>query len=132
MERNDKDVRPPYEQHNFGQGPPYGHGNPGGMPPYDQQGFGMHPPPYYSQNVPVEKPRHTPSFVLSIIGLIFSILFPLVTYPCSIIALVQSVKYKQSHRTNAAFVMSVIALPIAVLNSIAGAIAGAMGLHPWF
>ena len=91
----------------------------------------MHPP-HYGQDVPVVKRLHVPSFVLSIIGLVFSVLLPLVTYPCSIIALVQSVKYKQSHRTKAAFVMSVIALPIAVINSILGAVLGAMGLHPWF
>ena len=127
MERNDNggfEPRPPYDQNNFGGGPP---------PPYSQHGFGANIPPYvqpYDQGVPAVKKLHTPSLVLSIIGLVFSLLFPLVTYPCSIIALVQSVKHGKTHKTTAALVMSVIALPIAVINSIAGAVMGAMGLHP--
>ena len=71
---------------------------------------------------------HVPSLVLSIIGLIFSILFPLVTYPCSIVGLVQSVKKKGEFKTTAAFVLCIIGLVIAIINSAIGAFMGATGM----
>ena len=137
MERNDNDNfdqrPPPYGQSGFDGRPPY-YGPPEGLgqqPPHWQPGYGTNPPPH-GQDAPIVKRQHTPSLVLSIIGLVFAFLFPLVTYPCSIISLVQSMKRSKSHDTKAAFAMSVLALPIAVINSIAGMIMGFMGIHPWF
>ena len=79
------------------------------------------------QNV-YEKKVHVASLVLSIIGLVFSILFPLVTYPCSIVGLVMAVKKRPTNKTTAAFVMCIIGLVIALINSAIGAYMGANGL----
>ena len=74
---------------------------------------------------------HIPSLVLAIIGLVFALLLPIVTYPCSIIALVQSRKKKQEFKTTAAFVMSIIGLVIAIINSTIGAVLNVLGIHPF-
>lgn len=63
---------------------------------------------------------HTPSLVLMIIGAVFAILLPIVTYPCSIISLVMSVKKKNEYNTKYAIVINIIALVIAVVNSTLG------------
>ena len=64
---------------------------------------------------------HTASLVLAIIGLVFAIVFPLVAYPCSIVGLVKAVNNRTTHRTTAAFVLCIIGLTVALINSIAGA-----------
>jgi len=61
------------------------------------------------------------SLALSIIGLVFSILLPIVTYPCSIIGLVLAIKRRDKKKTTAALVLSIIGLVIAVINSAVGA-----------
>ena len=71
---------------------------------------------------------HVPSLVLSIIGLVFAILFPLVTYPCSIVGLVQAIKKREEFNTTAALVMCIIGLVIAIINSSIGAFMGATGM----
>ena len=65
---------------------------------------------------------HTPSLVLSIVGLVFAILLPIVTYITIIIALVLTNKNKDAYKTKAVYIMSYIALAIAIVNSIAGVI----------
>ena len=67
-----------------------------------------------------EKKSHTPTLVLMIIGLVFSILFPLVTYPCSIISLVFAINKRNEYKTKYAIILNIIALVIAVANSIFG------------
>ena len=71
---------------------------------------------------------HVASLVLSIIGLVFSLLFPLVTYPCSIVGLVMAVKKKSECKTTAALVMCIIGLVIAIINSSIGAFMGINGM----
>jgi cellulose synthase/poly-beta-1,6-N-acetylglucosamine synthase-like glycosyltransferase len=79
-------------------------------------------------NEQTPKKVHVLSLVLSIFGLIFAIFLPIITYPLSIIALVQSRKKRYEFKTTVAFVLSIIGLTIALINSIVGAIMGAMGL----
>ena len=71
---------------------------------------------------------HTASLVLSIIGLVFSILLPIITYPCSIIALVMANKRRGTHKVTAAIVMSIIGLAVALVNSAIGAFMGVQGM----
>ena len=74
------------------------------------------------------RPLHVSSLVLSIIGLVFSILLPIVTYPCSIVGLVKAVKNRTTHKTTAAFVMCIIGLVVAIANSAIGAFMGVQGM----
>jgi uncharacterized paraquat-inducible protein A len=71
---------------------------------------------------PQEKRLYVPALVLSIIGLPFALLLPIVTYPCSTIALVFSITKRATHKTTASLVMSIIGLVVALINSIAGVI----------
>ena len=85
------------------------------------------PEPYSSAFSPEVQNQGVPStkvVVLSIIGLIFAFLFPIVTYVCSVIGLVfasgeiaSGKTAKTTYRT-----MNIAALVIAVLNSILGII----------
>jgi hypothetical protein len=65
---------------------------------------------------------HVPSLVLSIIGLVFALLLPIVTYPCSIVGLVLAVRKRSEYKTTAALVMCIIGLVLAAANSILGVI----------
>ncbi len=67
-----------------------------------------------------KKPIYTPSLVLMIIGAVFALLLPIVTYPCCVISLTQCVSRKETHNTTAILVIDIIALVLALLNSIAG------------
>ncbi len=86
------------------------------MPPYA-------PPQQNYSPVPFRTKSSAP-IVLGIIGIIFSILLPIVTYPCSIVGLV--IAYKDHKcglpNTTSGMVLNIIALVIAFLNSVAGAI----------
>jgi|GEM_PF-5156931 len=77
-----------------------------------------------------ESPKniHIASLILSVIGLICSILLPAVTYPCSIVGLVMAIKNRAAHKMTAALVMCIISLVIAVVNSVWGAYLRANGL----
>lgn len=68
------------------------------------------------------KKVHVPSMVLMIIGAVFSLLLPIITYPCSIISLVMSIQKRDTHKTTYAIVINIIALVIALANSILGVI----------
>lgn len=68
------------------------------------------------------KKVHVPSMVLMIIGAVFALLLPIVTYPCSIISLVMSIQKRDTHKTTYAIVINIIALVIALANSILGVI----------
>ena len=67
------------------------------------------------------KKTHVASLVLSIVGFVFAILLPLIAYPCAIVGLVLSVKRRHSHKTTAAMVLCIIALIVALINSVLGA-----------
>ncbi|MDY3793136.1 MAG: hypothetical protein SOZ56_11795 [Oscillospiraceae bacterium] len=68
----------------------------------------------------MEKKIHTPSLILMIIGAIFSLLLPIITYPCSIISLVLSIKNRETHKTGFIIVIDIIALILALANSALG------------
>jgi len=84
--------------------------------------------PGYTGQPTQPRPLHVSSLVLSIIGLVFSILLPIVTYPCSIVGLVKAVKNRATHKTTAAFVMCIIGLVVAIANSAIGAFMGVQGM----
>lgn len=71
---------------------------------------------------------HIPSLILAIIGLIFSILLPVVTYPCSIVGLVMAVRKKAEYKTTAALIMCIIGLVVAIANSAIGVFMGVNGM----
>lgn len=57
--------------------------------------------------------------VLGIIGTIFSVLLPIVTYACSIPGLIISVRdKKRSYKANGGIVLNIVALVIAFINSL--------------
>ena len=76
----------------------------------------------YNENtsVSMKKNIHVPSMVLMIIGAVFALILPIITYPCSIISLVMSIKHKQTHKTTYAIVINIIALVLALANSVLG------------
>ncbi|MDE5858946.1 MAG: hypothetical protein K2H23_00915 [Oscillospiraceae bacterium] len=74
------------------------------------------------QTETTEKQIHTPSLVLMIIGAVFALLFTYVTYVCSTISLVMSIKRRHTHKTGYAIVINIIALAAALVNSILGVI----------
>lgn len=65
-----------------------------------------------------KKKIHVPSLVLMIVGLVFSFISPIVTYVCSVISLVMSIRKRRSNKTTYAIVLNIIALLIAVANHI--------------
>ena len=71
---------------------------------------------------------HGLSLTLSIVGLIFSLLLPIIALPCLIVGLVQAIKKKPIFKTTAAIVMCIIGLVITIANSAIGAFMGANGL----
>lgn len=73
-----------------------------------------------SANVSTDKKGHTPSMVLMIIGAVFALLFTYVTYACSTISLVMSIKHRHTHKTTYAIVINIIALVLALINSVIG------------
>lgn len=61
------------------------------------------------------------SLVLGIVGLVFSFLLPLVSYACAIPGLVIGLrKRKKNYSSSAGISISVVALSLALLNSILG------------
>lgn len=71
-------------------------------------------------NISTDKNVHVPSMVLMIIGAVFSILFTYVTYACSTISLVMSIKHRHTNKTKYAIVINIIALVVALANSVLG------------
>lgn len=66
------------------------------------------------------KKVHVPSLVLMIIGAMFALILPIVTYGCSITSLVMSINKRHTHKTTYAIVINIIALIFAVINSAIG------------
>ena len=65
---------------------------------------------------------------LGIIGIVFGILFPAVTYSCSIPGLVLTVKKsRKGYRTAASFVLNIIAIAVAFANSTLAVLVTARG-----
>ena len=71
-------------------------------------------------NVSEKKKVHVPSMVLMIIGAVFALLLPIITYPCSIISLVMSIVKRHENKTKYAIVINIIALIAALANSVLG------------
>ncbi len=73
-------------------------------------------------NVSEKKKVHVPGMVLMIIGAAFAALFilPIVTYGCSITSLVMSIQHRKTHKTTYAIVINIIALVLALANSVLG------------
>lgn len=74
----------------------------------------------YNENTNAGKKIHVPGLVLMIIGAVFALLLPIVTYPCSIISLVMSISKRHTHKTTYAIVINIIALVLAAANSALG------------
>ena len=74
----------------------------------------------YNGNTNIDKKIHVPSLVLMIIGAVFALLLPIVTYPCSIISLVMSITKRHTYKTKYAIVINIIALVLAAANSALG------------
>ncbi len=66
------------------------------------------------------KKVHTGSLVLMIIGLLFALIIPIVTYPCSIVSLVLAIKNKELYKTKLIIILNIVALILALINSILG------------
>jgi hypothetical protein len=66
------------------------------------------------------KKVHTGSLVLMIIGLLFALIIPIVTYPCSIVSLVLAIKNKDLYKTKLIIILNIVALILALINSIFG------------
>ena len=63
------------------------------------------------------------SLVLGIIGVVFSLFVPVVAYACAIPGLVSGVKKsRQNYSASAGIVLNIVALSIAVINSVLGVV----------
>ncbi|MGN1304560.1 MAG: hypothetical protein ACI4YB_05945 [Oscillospiraceae bacterium] len=60
------------------------------------------------------------SLVLGIVGTVFAFFIPAVTYGCSITGLVRGVKKRKIKNCTAGITLNIVALAIAVFNSLAG------------
>ena len=60
------------------------------------------------------------SLVLGIVGTVFAFCIPAVTYGCSITGLVRGLKKRRVKNCTAGIALNVVALVIAVFNSLAG------------
>lgn len=63
------------------------------------------------------------SLVLSIIGLVFSFFLPVVSYACAIPGLIIGIKKrKKNYSSSAGISISIVALSIALINSVLGVV----------
>ena len=63
------------------------------------------------------------SLVLSIVGLVFSFFLPIVSYACAIPGLIIGVKKrKKNYSSSAGISLSIVALSIALVNSVLGVV----------
>ncbi len=63
------------------------------------------------------------SLVLSIVGLVFSFFLPVVSYACAIPGLIIGIKKrKKNYRSSAGISLSIVALSIALINSVLGVV----------
>ncbi len=80
-----------------------------------------------------EKKTFVGGIITGIVGIIFAVLFPAVTYGCSIPGVVLSVKRAHKNKTTAAFVLNVTALALSMINSVTAVCITARGFfkrHP--
>ena len=76
-----------------------------------------------SAGTTVKKKLCISSMVLGIIGIVFSVILPAVTYSCSIPGLVIALnKKKKNYNTLAGTVLNIVAVSLALINSILGVI----------
>ena len=68
------------------------------------------------------KKIHVPSLVLMIIGALFALILPIVTYATSIPSLIISILKRENYNTKYAIIINIIALVLALANSILGVI----------
>lgn len=68
----------------------------------------------------VEKKKNSvSSLVLGIIGVVFSVLIPVVTYACSIPGLIIAIRdQKKAVRAKPGMVLNIVALAVALINSL--------------
>ena len=76
-----------------------------------------------------EKRTFTGGIITGIVGIVFAVLFPAVTYGCSIPGLVMSVKRSKTEKTTCSFVLNVVALALAAANSITSVCITAKGFR---
>lgn len=63
------------------------------------------------------------SLVLSIVGLVFSFFLPVVSYACAIPGLIVGIKKrKKNYSSSAGISLSIVALSIALVNSVLGVV----------
>ncbi|MDE7303154.1 MAG: hypothetical protein K2N60_07550 [Oscillospiraceae bacterium] len=63
------------------------------------------------------------SLVLSIVGLVFSFILPFVSYACAIPGLIIGIKKrKKNYSSSAGISISIVALSIALINSVLGVV----------
>lgn len=58
--------------------------------------------------------------VLGIVGIVFSFIFPAVSYSCSVTGLVMGLKKRKTHNSTAAIALNIVALSVAAINSLCG------------
>lgn len=125
-------------QQNGAVPPAYPQNNTPGYQPYQQTGSSYQPqqqqyapPPSYPQSY-VTKPA-APSkapLVLGIIGAVFALLLPIVTYCCSIPGLVIAGRNSRAgFPATGTKVLNIIALVVAAINSIAGVVINLSALN---
>lgn len=91
-----------------------------GNPPYGNQQYQPYPIP---GQYPYSMPRKSCTMVLAIIGLIFSLLIPGVTYCCSIPGIVLANRdLRNGYDSRRARILNIIALCVAGVNSLLGVI----------
>lgn len=60
-----------------------------------------------------------PSLVLGIVGVVFALILPIVTYGCSIPGLLIGLKdKKRAYKANPGIVLNIVALSVALINSL--------------
>ena len=104
----------------------------GNVPPaYPQNGAPGYQPYQQAPGYPPQQPYQTPQqpapskapLVLGIIGAVFALLLPIVTYACSIPGLILAGRNaKAGYPATGVKVLNIIALVVAVINSIAGVV----------
>ena len=83
--------------------------------------YGQAPAPGYPGYPYPQQPKRNAPLVLGIVGIVFAILLPLVTYCCSIPGLVMASKdIQRGLPSQSARVLNIIALALAVANSFLG------------
>ena len=77
----------------------------------------------------VKKKAYVSGIIMGITGIVFSLLFPGVTYGCSIPGLVLSVKKYEENKTVCALVLNIVALVLALANSVVAVCIAARGFY---